>query len=113
MGRIFTLSGHSGAGKTTFLQSLFLDRPSNLVVLPRYTDRPKRDNEDEGFEHFFTSHAGLLQKVFANDFIHIEKWGDFYSAIESRTIEEAMDSDNDGIVLTSVFGAAGFAQRMV
>ena len=59
-----------------------------------------------GFEHFFTSHSGLLQKVFANDFIHIEKWGDFYSAIESRAIEEVIPSTSDGIVQTSVFGAA-------
>jgi guanylate kinase len=106
MGRIFTLSGPSGVGKTSLLKELFGRRPANLVLLPRYTDRPKRDGEDEGFEHFFTSHNGLLQKVFANDFIHVEKWGDFYSAIESRTIEEAISSELDGIVLTSVFGAA-------
>jgi guanylate kinase len=106
MGRIFTLSGPSGVGKTTFLQSLFLQRRSDLALLPRYTDRPRRNEEDEGFEHYFISHAGLLQKVFANDFIHIEKWGDYYSAVESHTIEEALKADHDGIVLTSVFGAA-------
>jgi guanylate kinase len=106
MGRIYTLSGPSGVGKTTFLVELFEHPPSDLVLLPRYTDRPKRDNEDEGFEHYFTSHRGLLQKVFANDFIHIEKWGDYYSAIESRVIEEAIESTRDGLVLTSVFGAA-------
>jgi hypothetical protein len=32
--------------------------------------------------------------------------GDFYSAIESRAIEEVIASTHDGIVLTSVFGAA-------
>lgn len=106
MGRIFALSGPSGAGKTSFLVSLFRDPAPGLVLLPRYTDRPKRDGEDEGFEHYFTTHQGLLQKVFANDFIHIEKWGDYYSAMETRTIEEAIESEHDGLVLTSVFGAA-------
>ncbi len=106
MGRIFALSGPSGAGKTSFLVSLFQDPVSGVVVLPRFTDRPKRDGEDEGFEHYFTTHQGFLQKVFANDFIHIEKWGDYYSGIESRTIEEAIASDEDGLVLTSIFGAA-------
>ena len=106
MGRIFTLSGPSGVGKTTLLVKLFGSRPLDLLLLPRYTDRPRRDNEDEGFEHYFTSHRGLLQKVFSNDFIHIEKWGDYYSAIESRVIEDAIASPQDGIVLTSVFGAA-------
>src|SRR3989339_711639 len=106
MGHIFTLSGPSGAGKTSFLVSLFRDPITGIVLLPRYTDRPKRDGEDEGFEHYFTTHQGLLQKVFANDFIHIEKWGDYYSGLESRTIEEAIASDHDGLVLTSIFGAA-------
>lgn len=106
MGRIFTLSGPSGVGKTTFLTALFATQAADLVLLPRFTDRPRRDNEDEGFEHYFTSHSGLLQKVFANDFIHIEKWGDYYSAIESRTLDEAIEAAGDALVLTSVFGSA-------
>lgn len=106
MGRIFTLSGPSGVGKTTFLTALFAAKRDDLVLLPRYTDRPRRDAEDEGFEHYFTSHSGLLQKVFANDFIHIEKWGDYYSAIESQTLESAMENSPDALVLTSVFGSA-------
>lgn len=107
MGRIFVLSGPSGVGKTTFLKELTkkIDR-KHLRLLPRYTDRPRRESEEEGFEHYFTSHSGLLQKVFANDFIHIEKWGDYYSAIESRIVEETIAADYDGILLTSVFGAA-------
>jgi len=107
MGRIFTLSGPSGVGKTTFLHELFkaVDK-DNLRPLPRYTDRPRRENEEEGFEYYFTSHQGVLQKVFANDFIHIEKWGDFYSAIESRVIEETISSSYNGIILASTFGAA-------
>ncbi|MCJ7458457.1 MAG: hypothetical protein MUP17_05650 [candidate division Zixibacteria bacterium] len=106
MGRIYTLSGPSGSGKTTFLLSLFSQRRSDIVLLPRYTDRPMREGEDEGFEHYFISYPGILQKLFANDFIHIEKWGDYYTAIESRTIEDALEADHDGIILTSVFGAA-------
>lgn len=106
MGKLFVLSGPSGVGKTTFLTALFQERPTDLVLIPRYTDRPKRSGEDEGFEHYFVSHGELLQKVFANDFIHIEKWGDYYSAIESRSVEEVLNSESDGLVLTSVFGAS-------
>lgn len=107
MSRIFTLSGPSGVGKTTFLRQLVesVDR-GELRLLPRYTDRPKRENEEEGFEHYFTSYHGILQKIFANDFIHIEKWGDYYTAIESRVVEETIPSPHDGIVLASTFGAA-------
>jgi guanylate kinase len=107
MGKVFTLSGPSGVGKTTFLNQLSRrhDR-SSLRVLPRYTDRPRRQGEEEGFEYFFTSQKGILQKVFANDFIHIEKWGDYYSAIETRIIERVFSSPYHGIVLASTFGAS-------
>ena len=76
MGHIFALSGPSGAGKTTFLRavtSLAGDAPIRL--LPRYTDRPIREGEQEGFEYHFLDHEGFLQRVYANDFIHVEKWG--------------------------------------
>lgn len=107
MGTVFALSGPSGVGKTTFLSELIRTVDVHkLTLLPRYTDRPSRPDEEEGFEYLFTSHQGLLQKVFANDFIHLEKWGHFYSAIETRVIKETIDSPRDGIVLASTFGAA-------
>lgn len=107
MGQIYALSGPSGAGKTTFLQALLAATSrSDLQLLPRYTDRPRRDGESEGFEYYYTSHDGILQKVFANDFIHIEKWGDYYSGIEAWLIEETIEATYDGVVLASTFGAA-------
>lgn len=107
MGQIYTLSGPSGVGKTAFLQMLLAETGrSELQLLPRYTDRPRREGESEGFEYFYTSHDGILQKVFANDFIHIEKWGDYYSGIEAWLIEDTIDASWDGVVLASTFGAA-------
>lgn len=106
MGQIYVLSGPSGVGKTTLLNHLFGATPKDFMLIPRYTDRPQRQGEEDGFENFYVSHKDLLTKVFANDFIHIEKWGDYYSAIESRAIEDLLDSSADGIVLTSIFGAA-------
>lgn len=106
MGRIFTLSGPSGVGKTTFLNELFKYTSININILPRYTDRPIREGEIEGFEHYFCSHQGFLQKVFSNDFIHVEKWGNYYIGIDSRVIEEQIKKSQDGILLASIFGAA-------
>jgi guanylate kinase len=106
MGRIIVLSGPSGVGKTTLLTQLFGATRKDFVLVPRYTDRPQRHGEEDGFENYYVSHKDLLTKVFANDFIHIEKWGDYYSAVESRAIEDVLDSSADGVVLTSIFGAA-------
>jgi guanylate kinase len=109
MGNIFTLSGPSGVGKTTFLYNIF-DRTEmsteRLSLIPRYTDRPRRIEERDGFEYYFTTTRGLLQKVFSSDFIHFEKWGNFYSAIETRSLEDVFESDADGIVLASIFGSS-------
>ncbi len=109
MGYIFTLSGPSGVGKTTFLQNLFEGTgvmPDRLSLIPRYTDRPRRSDEKEGFEYYFTTTRGLLQKVFASDFIHFEKWGNFYSAIETHSLEDVLESDADAVVLASILGSS-------
>jgi guanylate kinase len=109
LGYIFTLSGPSGVGKTTFLEGLFEGpgvTPDRLSLIPRYTDRPRRLDEKEGFEYYFTSTRGLLQKVFASDFIHFEKWGNFYSAIETNSLEDVLESDADAVVLASILGSS-------
>jgi guanylate kinase len=79
---------------------------SDIVLIPRYTDRPMRDDEEEGFEYYFTSHHGLLQKVYSNDFIHLEKWGDYYSGIDTRLLKIVINSKSDGLILASTFGAS-------
>ena len=103
MGFIYTLSGPSGVGKTTLLNNIDL---SKIQLIPRYTDRPMRSDEKEGFEYYFTNYDGILQKVYANDFIHFEKWGDYHSGIETRIIKEIIQTEYDGLVLASVFGAS-------
>jgi len=104
MGHIYALSGPSGVGKTTFLQSLVPASP--IKLLPRYTDRPMREGEEEGFEYHFLDHDAFLQKVYANDFIHVEKWGDYYSGIDTRSLEDVLRSSQHGLVLASTYGAA-------
>ncbi|MBN2267687.1 MAG: hypothetical protein JW725_05130 [Candidatus Babeliaceae bacterium] len=107
MGKIFVLNGPSGVGKTTFLKELLSQNDTrNIHLLPRYTNRPPRLNEKEGFEYLFTTFQDMLKKLYANDIIHIEKWGNYYSAIESQVIEKTITSDYDGIILASTFGAS-------
>jgi guanylate kinase len=113
MGRVFVLGGASGVGKTTFLQELFSrqPKPNGLRLIPRYTNRPRRSSESSGFEYQFTSYQGLLQKTFANDFVYLERWGDYYSGIESHEIEATLLSNEDAVVLASVPGAERLQER--
>jgi len=105
MGKIITLSGPSGIGKTTLFNLIENKLESKkLKLIPRFTNRPIRKGEKEGFEYYFINENILLEKVLNNDFIYIEKWGDYYSAIEQKSLDNIIESDYDGIILASTFG---------
>lgn len=105
MGHIFAICGCSGVGKTTFLNTLFASEPSNLKLLVRTTGREKRPSEAEGVDYYYLPKKGFLQKIFANDFVHIEEYDNNYYGIEARFIEETIRSSKDGIIMAGSGGA--------
>ena len=105
MGHIYALCGCSGVGKTTFLNILFSTDPLNLQLIVRTTGRSKRRGEKEGFDYHFLSREGFLQKIFANDLIHVEQYNGDYFGIETRYAEDIINSKFDGIIMAGVYGA--------
>jgi guanylate kinase len=106
MGHIYALGGPSGVGKTTFLGALFAMNQCGLALLPRSTGRPPRHGERDGFDYTFYSSEGFLQKIFSNDFIHVEQFGSSFYGLEAGPIEEAIESDDDAIIMAGIYGAA-------
>lgn len=106
MGHIYAIAGPSGVGKTTFLNSLFATKPTNLRLLNRTTSRNRRSKEKEGVDYYYLPQKDFLLKIFANDFVHIEEYENNYYGIEAETIKETINSKEDGIIMAGVFGAS-------
>lgn len=47
-----------------------------------------------------------MERVQKNHFIHFEKWGDYYYAIEKESLDNIIESDYDGIILAGIFGTS-------
>lgn len=105
MGQIYALCGPSGVGKTTFLNTLFAANNSDLNLLLRSTTRKIRPNEKEGVDYNYYSHQGFLQKVFANDFLHVEMYDTHLFGIDIKSIDESLQSKKDAIIMAGIYGA--------
>lgn len=61
MGRIFCIIGKSGSGKDTVLSGILNKNVLGLENVVTYTTRPRRINETEGKEYFFTDNDTLFK----------------------------------------------------
>jgi len=79
--------------------------PLNLRLIVRTTGRLKRRGEKKEFDYHFLSREGFLQKIFANDLIHVEQYSSDYFGIETRYVEDVINSEFDGMIMAGVYGA--------
>ena len=59
MGKIYVIIGKSASGKDHIYQSILKDSGLNLKKIVSYTTRPKRENEENGREYFFSDKEQL------------------------------------------------------
>jgi guanylate kinase len=82
--RIFILAGPSGSGKNTILKKLLGIKNLNLSRVVTCTARPKREDEEEGVDHFFVSKDEFIEKIDAGDFFEYENvHGHLYGILKS------------------------------
>jgi guanylate kinase len=65
---VFVVTGPSGAGKGTLIQTL-LDRLPDLEVAVSATTRLRRRGEEDGREYWFLSDAEFVRRVHEGDFL--------------------------------------------
>jgi guanylate kinase len=76
-GRLFVVTGPSGAGKGTLIRGL-LRRRSDLRIAISATTRPRRPGEEEGREYYFMDEAEFVRRVDEGEFLeHV-----LYSEVE-------------------------------
>jgi len=105
MGNVFALCGPSGVGKTTFLNKLVSNPPELLRFITRATVREKRPKEIDGIDYDFYGFNSFLHKIYAGDFIHVEQYSQSLYGIEAAKIEGVIQSEEDAIIMTGIYGA--------
>lgn len=77
LGKLFVLSGPSGAGKTSICKKIAADL--GLYYSISHTTRPKRKGERNGKDYFFLSVDEFTQKKAEGEFLEsAEVYGNFY-----------------------------------
>ena len=71
-GRVFVITGPSGAGKGTLIREL-VERIAELEVAVSATTRAQRPGEEEGREYWFLSEAAFVERIEQGEFLeHVQ-----------------------------------------
>jgi len=87
-GKLVIFSAPSGAGKTTIVRQLLIDRTLSLEFSVSATCREPRPNEIEGRDYYFLSLNEFKKRVAAGDFL---EWEEVYPGICYGTLKSEVD----------------------
>lgn len=95
LGKLFILSGPSGAGKGTICKRLIEDRGKDKINLSvSMTTRQRRAGEVDGVHYYFVSKEEFIDRVSKGGFLeHAEVYGNFYGTPKDEVVEKL----NNGI----------------
>ena len=110
-GKLFVLSGPSGAGKGTLREHALKDIP-NLTYSISCTTRHPRAGETDGVEYRFISHEkfkeGISQNLFL-EYAHVHE--DFYGTLKQDVMNE-LNAGNNVLLEIDVQGALQVKAKM-
>lgn len=103
-GLVYVLIGPSGVGKNTMMRAA-LAHYKDLKQLPTATTREKRNDEEEGREHFFFDRPGFDRLIEEKALLEWQVIHDNLYGIMRETIETAIRVEDDMIADIDVLGA--------
>lgn len=106
-GKIFILSGPSGAGKNTLINA-FKRYDLPLRYIPSFTTRPMRNGETQGDPYYFVRLEEFLQMVEQGEFLEYESIHGNYYGTHKKTYEETIRRGTSVLKDIDVNGALNF-----
>lgn len=97
LGKLYTVSAPSGAGKTSLVKAL-IDAVPSIFVSVSHTTRPMRPGEQDGVNYHFTDHAAFEKMIEAGAFLeHAEVFGNYYGT-SKQAVQEQLKQGLDVIL---------------
>ncbi len=116
-GLLFILSGPSGAGKNTLINSLRDNYDLGLTFIPSFATRPMRPGESNGNPYYFVTRDEFHAMAERGEFLEYETIHGNYYGTHLMTYERALDEGNIIIKDIDVNGALNmkreFGDRVV
>ena len=105
------LSGSSGVGKNTVIKEM-QKTEKNLVLMPTFTTREKREGEVEGEPYFYIVKEEFQQKIKDNELIEYEFIHNNYYGSSYKVFDEYVKSGKVLIKDIGVEGAQNLSHKM-
>ena len=103
-GRIIVVSGPSGVGKTTLVETI-LEHSSSIVRSVSATTRLPRNGETDGVDYHFLPKSEFERLIEQNGLVEWTKYGENYYGTLKSTLESTIKAGKDIILIIDVDGA--------
>lgn len=103
-GKLYVISGPSGAGKGTIVRRILEDR-GDIALSISMTTRQPRPGEVDGVHYFFVSKESFLETVDAGGLLeHAEVYGNYYGTPRQKVMDR-LEAGTDVILEIDIQGA--------
>lgn len=110
-GVLLVISGPSGAGKDTVMQKL-LERDLKMQKLVTTNSRPKRDEEENGYDYHFVTREEFEKLIAEEAFFEWVEYRGHYRGGQKKHVEEALASGKDVVWRIDVRGVKNIREKV-
>lgn len=102
MGKIYCITGKSGTGKDTLLDSILNDIAIDIIPVITYTTRPKRKNETDGIQYYFVNEDKLISLENQNKIIEKRTYETVHGKWSYFTVDFNPNFQENYILITTL-----------